>query len=236
MTSTSFEEFKKLFFKIPKEQLEYVHFIALRAGTKVPFSAWKEKENWLNFYEIKNKMKTGWNIAAVAVPKGIMFLDIDVNESGKLPIPDSVLQEIPETFTVKTRSGGLHYYFLNLGAYDTQMFHYDGKDVGELRANWSYVVCPGSWIEPATYKVFSDMPIAPFAGEIVKYFRKDEEVLLFPWDKKEKKEKIPILYGKKGKRVTEEHQILMEATKAAAEKGNEENEVRRKQIINMLKR
>jgi hypothetical protein len=203
MTNTNFNEFKKLYYRIPKERLEYVHFISLRTGTKIPMGNWKGKEH-LNIGEVKTKMGFGGNIAVVAIPKGLMFLDIDTNRDGLLASA-IILEQIPKTFTVKTRSGGLHYYFLNNGEYTNQRFVLNGVEVGELRTNWQYVVSCCSWVEPETYRCLLDTPIARFEGEITQYFKKSDII-----DSDETNIHPSIYLGKVGKPLSEKTKRILE--------------------------
>jgi hypothetical protein len=122
MTLTSFEEFKKLWKKIPQDRMEHTHFILL-TDKKRPLRgiAWRNQDAWLNYYQIRYEgMGRGWNIGVVARPKGLMILDIDTDDKSQLMVSNEVLQAIPETFTVKTRSNGLHCYFLNNGEWRNQ--------------------------------------------------------------------------------------------------------------------
>lgn len=202
MTATNFNEFKKLFNRIPKDRLPFVHFIPLRTGTKVPIGNWKGKAH-LNLYEVKNAMGFGGNIAVAGISKGLMFLDIDTDYSGNIKMPLFLLDSIPNTFRVKTRSGGLHFYFLNNGEWDNQKFIYQGLEIGELRTNWQYVVSAGSWVEPETYRVVNDVPILDFTGEITNLFRKGNVKNLNP-------NQLPPTPDKKGKPISSKHQGLLD--------------------------
>lgn len=226
MTATSFEEFLKLYRRIPKDRLPFVSFIQLRTGTKIPLGKLSWKEQALTLKEVKSHMGYGGNIAVVGIPKGLMFLDIDLKYF--TDIPEEVYKGIPDTFTVKTRSGGLHFYFLNDGKWDNQKVVYNGFEIGELRTNWQYVVSCGSWVEPATYRVINDMPISEFKGEITKLFKsgdiKDLSV--------KRDGRLPPTEGKIGKPITEEHKKILNRKKD----DNINVEKRRKEIIEKLRR
>lgn len=212
MTNTNYKEFQKLFNRIPKERLKYVNFITLRSGSKIPLERWKEEKNHLNPYQIKKHMGFGGNIAIVGRLNGLMFLDVDV-----MNVNVKELATI-DTFTVRTRSGGLHYYFLNDGDYDNQYFVADGKELGELRTNWQYVVACGSWVEPEQYKVICDKPLSRFEGDITKYFKKG----IRP------KEDIQKLHGIRGVPISDK-------IKKEMEDNRNDNDDRRKQILEKLK-
>lgn len=239
MTSTNYEEFKKLFYRIPKERLDYTHFIPLRVGSKVPIGNWKGKVH-LNLYECKDVLKTGGNIAIAGIPNGLMFLDIDTDNNGNVKMPLFLMDSIPNTFRVKTRSGGFHFYFLNDGEWDNQKFIYQGNEIGELRTNWQYVVSAGSWVAPETYRIVNDVPILRFDGEITQYFRKGNVKDLTP-------NRPAPTEGKIGKVITEEHRKVLEEFKRFVEdsKSLMEGDIlkedkaiadRRKEILAKLKR
>lgn len=204
MTSTNFNEFKKLFDKIPKERLSYVRFIPLRQDKKVPECSGSWKDINLNYYEIKNRMGMGGNIGVVALPRGIMVVDLDTNDKKEL-LSISLAEELfyCNTFTVQTRSKGLHFYFLNNGGYNTQTLIIDNLEAGELRANWGYVLSPGSWVNidkyEGGYTVVQDKPIKPFPAELEKYFEKGVV-----------KERNEMIKGKQGKTISEKTKRIME--------------------------
>jgi hypothetical protein len=190
MLSTDFKEFKKLFDRIPKERLDNVRFIPLQSTKKIPYRGESWKNYKLTYYECKDKMKMMSNIGVVALPKGICIVDIDTNKDRRI-LDIDIANELDcyNTFTVLTRSNGLHFYFLNDGGYNTQDLIVNGENIGELRANWSYVLSAGSFVDMDGYKgnytVIQDKPIRPFPKEFFdKYFlkgdtetRKDEKIV-----------------------------------------------------------
>ena len=83
---------------------------------------------------------------------GILVLDVDDREKFQKALTENEW-DLPETYTVRTGSGGHHYYFA---------YHSDGndyrcrskKDLGfDIRANGGYVVAPGS-IHPETGEAY----------------------------------------------------------------------------------
>lgn len=200
MTNTNFNEIKKLFRHIPRTVLKNVSFIELHNGTKIPFSRFKEKENWLTYYQVKDRMHSGSNIAVLARQNGLMFLDIDSDEDGNLKASEEFIEGIPKTFTVQTRSNGNHYYFLNENKYPNQLVYEKGVEIGELRTNWQYVVAPGSWVDPAQYTVLCDYPIAKLEGDILQYLKKGSIDDI---------QKPEIIHGKKGRAISDEHKAII---------------------------
>ena len=129
--------------RIPADRIQKIWIIPLRQNDKRPDvrngDSWKLNESYrLSVRDAANRLKSGKNIGLVALPGGIMFLDIDV-ENGKLKASDEILEMLPETFTVKSRNGGYQLYFLDDGFYDNQLFRCDTVEIGELRTDWQYV-------------------------------------------------------------------------------------------------
>ena len=99
----------------PKQFLKFINrlpqvdvaFIPLVENGKEPAVTIKIKENLDNIKltqdEALRRIQRGQNVGVYAFPNGLCFIDIDD--------PRAVdLNEFPETFTVKTRSGGYHLY------------------------------------------------------------------------------------------------------------------------------
>jgi len=116
--------------------------------------------------------------------RGLCFIDVDLID-GKFPIPKDKIDELIAmgTLTIRTKSGGLQFYFINnitnylrTKGYSTNpKYTVEGstQDCGELRTNVAYVLAPGSFvpldyeggkkgsISGATglYSIFADNPI-----------------------------------------------------------------------------
>lgn len=182
------KEFHKLLDRIP--ETAKVVFLPARKGEKAPNVRGKIKEKVreiaLTPTAAVEWLKTGGNVCVYAFPDGLCFIDIDN--------PQSVdINRFPRTFTVKTRNGGFHLYYLNPGIEKNFILKRDGKKIGELRANWQYVLCPGSYVPPdedahegatGVYEVIRDGQIVTLDFEVVREFI--EHV-----DKKEKKKPTP---------------------------------------------
>jgi len=123
---------------------------------------------------------------------GLCFIDVDLID-GKFPIPQDKINELLAmgTLTIRTKSGGLQFYFINKGlteylrikGFSTNPKYSvegsDGKDCGEIRTNVAYVLAPGSFvpldyeggkkgsISGATgmYTIFADNPIKELSGD-----------------------------------------------------------------------
>lgn len=93
-------------------------------------------------------MRAGNNVGIYGTPDTLLFLDADL-ERGRLVYPDDKYQELVEsqdTLTVRTRSGGGLLIFKSDGSKGNPHHYFDSVDAGEIRRDWQYVVCPGSFI------------------------------------------------------------------------------------------
>ncbi len=144
----------------------------------------------LSYTAALDRIKHDKNVGAYAHPDGLVFIDIDV-EDGELKLPDDKLTELRKilnTFMVKTRNGGYHFYGINQGLKNS-LIYYDNKAVGEIRADWQYVLLPGSYVAPkegthdatGLYEVIFDAPIKPISQDIIP-----------PWLEARKKEEQAI--------------------------------------------
>lgn len=184
--NTNTKEFQLLISRIPADVLPNVCFIPLKPGTKdpdVPKGA-KLKDNIDKFRisheQACDRLVAGGNVGIYALSGGLLFLDADT-ESGGLVLPQDIINTIPGTLTIKTRNGGRQYYYLNDGKIENNNHTYKGKKSGEIRAEWLYVVAPGSYVRPdqnatpdatGAYTIFDDAPIITLetipAGIVIK--------------------------------------------------------------------
>ena len=95
------------------------------------------------------RVKQGGNVAAYAMKDGLVFIDIDT-ENGDIKLPREKVDELIEkldTFTVMTRNGGFQLYGINRG-FENSLIYYNDINIGEIRADWQYVLLPGSYVPP----------------------------------------------------------------------------------------
>lgn len=184
MTNTSFIEFKKFLARVPASNLKATAFLPVHQDRKfpdVPYGTKIKLDSGLINPTVKidvrtciQRLKQGKNIAIYAFPNGLMFLDVDV-ENGKIKASEDFLKSIPPTLTIKSRNGGLQFFYLNPGGISTQDISENDINIGELRANWSYVVGVGSYVPPddnnnggdGTYRVVNDVPIVAMPTEFL---------------------------------------------------------------------
>lgn len=74
---------------------------------------------------------------------------------------EHIMERFPKTFTVKTGSGGHHFYYLASGGRTLSLDDKAGHNLGHIRGAGAMVVGPGS-IHPngCKYQVIRDLPIA----------------------------------------------------------------------------
>lgn len=128
----------------------------LARGTKSNFidTDWAKGGATLDLFEVLEKFGgSEYNIGVLA--EGLLILDVDAAKGGFASLEG--LGELPETFTVETKSGGRHFYFKPPPGVEY------GNTIEKLgpgldtRGNGGYVVGPGS----AGYKVICAADIAP---------------------------------------------------------------------------
>lgn len=206
MTATVANEFRKLLARIPKETLKNVWLFPIRRDKKNPEVPGGTILKGNLAYRLSpgssiQRLKGGGNVGIYGLSGGLMFLDLDM-EKGCLKASNEFLSKIVPSFCVKTRNGGFQYYYLNDGKYPNQLLKENGKEIGELRTDWQYVVSVGSYVTPddngngdGTYRVLYDVPIVPFSG-LDEYIQsndkaKDTEIKTFS-KVTEKKDRVDI--------------------------------------------
>ena len=136
-----------------------LHVFRLKRGTKdVPLDTdWATTGATVDPFELHEKFSAGeYNIGVRAT--GLVILDIDVkgNINGFESLKALGLK-LPQTYAVRTPSGGLHLYF------DASGERYGQRDLApgvNIRATNGYVVAPGSVVGDRPYQVEHDAPIA----------------------------------------------------------------------------
>lgn len=149
--NTDPEEFKKTWDRIPEATRANVWLIPLKAGSKEPDipkgAKLKDPTYRLTYEQARARLTAGDNVGIYALPGGLLFLDTDT-KAGNLVLPQENINTIPATMTAKTRNGGRQYYYLNNGKIGNNNHAHNGIKAGEIRAEWLYVVAPGSFVKP----------------------------------------------------------------------------------------
>jgi len=140
----------------PQLQNPSFRFILLRGRTKIPREkGWQSTANYS--WNDKTILTYDGNVGIVCGYGRLRILDCDSKEFAQ-----EMLDKLPKTFTIKTPSGGLHFYFLS--DYDQNHVLTDGK--GEFRSKNYQCLIPGSKHPSGrTYEVIVDAPIAQVSKE-----------------------------------------------------------------------
>ncbi|MEM4973140.1 MAG: bifunctional DNA primase/polymerase [Candidatus Hadarchaeales archaeon] len=171
-----FETFVNL---LPREIRKMVWYIPVSKNDKFPDvpagRSWKEER--LTEQQALARLRVGLNVGVVATPDTLAVIDIDKENLEVLNFIPPVLRE---TLTVKTRSGGLHLYYLNQGVenLDPSWSELDPKRKGramEVRANSRYVLSPGSFVPSSEgsglYEVLIHRPPLPLSSASLSFLR-----------------------------------------------------------------
>jgi len=169
-------DFRAMIAAIPKENLLNTWFFPVRMNAKEPDipkgNSFKANLAYrLSVYDAINRLKWGKNVGICAIAGGILFLDVDVSK-GKILASMGFLDSLAPTLIIRSRNGGRQYYYQNDGKYANQII-YEGKNpIGELRADWWYVVGAGSYVPSdennndgdGTYRIFAGNKVNSFSG------------------------------------------------------------------------
>jgi hypothetical protein len=143
------KEFKKWLTWLPEEKRDKLTLIPLQPMSKVPDVP--RGESWQNpLYHLVpeaalDRLEIGKNVGVVATKGTLAFLDIERKNIRK--VNDYLPKKIIDTLIVKTRDGGLHLDYENLGLPNKDL-RVNGTQLIELRADNRYVVAPGSFVPP----------------------------------------------------------------------------------------
>jgi len=164
-------------------------YIQLNHHGKVPTRDWKGDPR-VPPAEVREWLAQGFNIGVrTDRTSGVWVLDVDVDVHTLEPTEEwsSLLAEhgMPQTYTVRTPSGGIHYYLRFPDGLDVR--NDQGKIIApgvDIRGIGGYVVAPEMYaaytkhgVEFAgTYDVIDDSPIAQTPEWIAELFRVREEV------------------------------------------------------------
>lgn len=182
------QEFKKLLNLVPLEMRDQLVFIPLQAGCKEPAvprgESWKDPLYRLVPEAALDRLEAGGNVGLVATKETLAFLDIErenIHEANQ-HVPRGKLN----TLVTRTRNGGLHLYYLNSGL-PNRDFTINGKKIIELRADYRYVVAPGSFVRPdeggggsGLYRIVNEQPPIPLTSADLPWLSETHEYKLEP--------------------------------------------------------
>lgn len=130
-----------------------------------------EGENWQKrslddpLAIIETWPETGYNVGIHC--KGLVVLDVDVRD-GKPGMENlAKLPALPNTFTVRTPSGGLHIYFSTPEGVEYRNSPGSLPPGIDVRGAGGQVLAPGSMIDGVDYKIVNNAPVAPAPLELL---------------------------------------------------------------------
>jgi len=154
----------------------------LKAGLKVAYDGgWNAEDYTANpkVWETWDGQPNALNAAVLTRRSGIFVLDVDTLRvghpaDGEASLAALVAQygPLPDTYTVRTRAGGLHYYFKDVPGLRKDNRGKVGAGI-DIQAGNAYVVAPPSWVEadksgPAgAYTVEKDLEVAHAPGWLI---------------------------------------------------------------------
>jgi hypothetical protein len=160
--------------------------IPVRAGAKLPIETdWPNKGR-----RTAAEVQAAWTLypdANVGILTGLVsgmwVLDVDPQNGGMTALAGLVAAygQLPETYVVRTPSGGLHYYFLLPEDFEPRNAQH-GRRAGRLpvgidvRGRGGQVVAPPSMRAEGTYSVVADFPLSPAPEWLLDMLRPVEPV------------------------------------------------------------
>jgi hypothetical protein len=160
--------------------------VPVRAGAKLPIETdWPNKGR-----RTAAEVQAAWtlypdaNVGIVTgLVSGLWVLDIDPGNGGMQALAGLVAAygQLPETYVVRTPSGGLHYYFLLPADFEPRNAQH-GRRAGRLpvgidvRGRGGQVVAPPSSRPEGVYTVLADFPLSPAPEWLLDMLRPVEPV------------------------------------------------------------
>ncbi|MCL2691516.1 MAG: phage/plasmid primase, P4 family, partial [Candidatus Bathyarchaeota archaeon] len=124
--------------------------------------SWKNPTCHLTPKQAIQHLQKGGNIGIVA-HEWLCIIDLDNPKKYLFP---------KKTLTIKTRSGALHKYYINDGTIQNSVGVNSLAKCGEVRAEWQYVVSPGSYVPPpegstgeGLYRIVDYTPIVELSSK-----------------------------------------------------------------------
>jgi len=118
-------------------------YFRVREGSKAPatrFGSWKSEEARLSLHQAVEWMQGGGNVG-IAGTENDALVNVDIDDEDETT-PD----DLKDTLIARSRSRtGVHAWYFEASGEDIPNIPTD--DAGEVRANWQYVVAPGSYVD-----------------------------------------------------------------------------------------
>lgn len=151
-----------------------LYIFPIQPGSKVPYSKAVMGGGWKAYSSVDRKQINQWakelpgcNWAVDCGKSGLVVLDVDV-KNGKaggyaLRQLEKQYGKLPNTLTIKTPSGGFHYYFKGLCSSGTDKLG-SGLDIKSVGG---YVLAPGGVIGGKMYEPITKFELASVPGWVV---------------------------------------------------------------------
>lgn len=158
--------------QIPKQlQNPDYRFALVQPRKKIPCEkGWPENSNY-RFDEKKliGFLENGWNYGVVCGKGNLVVIDADTPE-----LDAAVVENLPETFTVKTGRGAHHFYYICKDLDRPIRLNKDGKNCGDVQGVGKMVVGAGSrHPNGSRYEVANGLPIAEVKSERIRFALRD---------------------------------------------------------------
>src|SRR6056297_2887935 len=118
-------------------------YFRVREGSKAPatkYGSWKDADARLSLTDAVDWMESGGNVGVAGTPDDEL-VNVDIDDEDETT-PD----DLKQTLIARSRSRtGVHAWYF--AAPDEDIPNIPTDDAGEVRANWQYVVAPGSYVE-----------------------------------------------------------------------------------------
>ena len=139
--------------------------LKVNSKSKQVCKSWKN-EATTNKGIIKQMWNENHNVAVVT-GNGLVVIDVDVKngKDGK-KIFDELSKDFPDTFTVKTPSGGYHYWYLVDREIPCSVNLYEGIDI---RGEGGYILAPPSIVDNKKYEVINSISLANANEAVYKF-------------------------------------------------------------------
>lgn len=139
-------------------------FVLVKPKTKIPFEKeWQDKTNYsFDDKRFQQHLSSNGNYGVLCGTNNLIVIDADTDIISKL-----VEDNLPETFTVKTGSGGKHFYFFSEFNKKTVLIK-DGTHFGEIQGTGSQVIGPGS-VHPNgnVYEIIKNLNIVEISEKLL---------------------------------------------------------------------
>lgn len=104
------------------------------------YGSWKDESARLDKHEAVQWMQSGGNVGIAGRPDGPL-INVDIDDEDETTISD-----LKQTLIARSRSrSGVHAWYFEAPGADIP--NIPTEEAGEVRANWQYVVAPGSYVD-----------------------------------------------------------------------------------------